>query len=169
MSRAVDGELLAERTATVLAHFDRVAAHLPADPADLRPMSSPTDTVVLHLWQAIQVVIDLATATCVRLGLGSPPTYGDAFRRLAEVGLLDPQLGTRLATGASTSSVSTPSLRSDPTTCAPSSPPSATRPHGRSNSRHSSRVHRPRSAPTSTASCCAGRRHDRHGPSQMSS
>ena len=100
MSRAVDGELLAERTATVLAHLDRVAAHLPADPADLRPMSSPTDTVVLHLWQAIQVVIDLATASCVRLGLGSPPTYGDAFRRLAEAGVLDPQLGTRLARAA---------------------------------------------------------------------
>ena len=100
MSRAVDGELLAERTATVLAHLDRVAAHLPSDPADLRPMSSPTDTVVLHLWQAIQVVIDLATATCVRLGLGSPPTYGDAFRRLAEAGILDPQLGTRLARAA---------------------------------------------------------------------
>ena len=100
MSRAVDGELLAERTATVLAHLDRVAAHLPSDPADLRPMSSPTDTVVLHLWQAIQVVIDLATASCVRLGLGSPPTYGDAFRRLAEAGVLDPQLGTRLARAA---------------------------------------------------------------------
>lgn len=100
MSPAVDGELLAERTATVLAHLDRVAAHLPADPADLRPMSSPTDTVVLHLWQAIQVVIDLATATCVRLGLGSPATYGDAFRRLAEAGVLDPQLGTRLAGAA---------------------------------------------------------------------
>jgi uncharacterized protein YutE (UPF0331/DUF86 family) len=100
MSPAVDGELLAERTATVLAHLDRVAAHLPADPTALRPMSSPTDTVVLHLWQAIQVVIDLATATCVRLGLGSPPTYGDAVRRLAEAGVLDPQLGTRLARAA---------------------------------------------------------------------
>jgi uncharacterized protein YutE (UPF0331/DUF86 family) len=100
MSRAVDGELLAERTAAVLAHLDRVAAHLPDDPADLRPMSSPTDTVVLHLWQAIQVVIDLATATCVRLGLGSPPTYGDAFRLLVDAGLLEPELGARLARAA---------------------------------------------------------------------
>lgn len=100
MSRAVDGELLAERTATVLAHLDRVAEHLPEDPGDLRPMSSPTDTVVLHLWQAIQVVIDLATATCVRLGLGSPPTYGDAFRLLAEAGFIDRELGTRLARAA---------------------------------------------------------------------
>ena len=100
MSRAVDGELLAERTATVLAHLDRVAAHLPDDPADLRPMSAPTDTVVLHLWQAIQVVIDLATATCVRLGLGSPPTYGDAFRLLADAGVIEAGLAERLARAA---------------------------------------------------------------------
>lgn len=100
MSRAIDGELLAERAATVLAHLDRVAAHLPESPDDLRPMSSPTDTVVLHLWQAIQVVIDLATATCVRLGLGSPPTYGDAFRLLADSGVIDPALGARLARAA---------------------------------------------------------------------
>ncbi|MDD7941973.1 DUF86 domain-containing protein [Actinomycetospora lutea] len=100
MSRAVDGELLAERTATVLAHLDRVATHLPESADDLRPMSSPTDTVVLHLWQAIQIVIDLATATCVRLGLGSPPTYGDAFRLLADAGVINPALGTRLARAA---------------------------------------------------------------------
>lgn len=100
MSHAVDRELLAERTATVLAHLDRVAAHLPDDPADLRPMSGPTDTVVLHLWQAIQVVIDLATSTCVRRGLGSPATYGDAFRLLVDAGVLDEDLGTRLARAA---------------------------------------------------------------------
>ena len=73
MNPAVDREeLLAERSASVVAHLDRVAAALPADPEALTPMSSATDTVVLHLWQAIQVVIDLATAACVRLGLGSP-------------------------------------------------------------------------------------------------
>ncbi|GAA4773164.1 DUF86 domain-containing protein [Actinomycetospora chlora] len=100
MSRAVDGELLAERTATVLAHLDRVAEHLPDDPADLRPMTSATDTVVLHLWQAIQVVIDLSAGTCVRLGLGSPPTYGDAFRLLADADVIDDELGERLARAA---------------------------------------------------------------------
>jgi hypothetical protein len=55
----IDRELLAERAAAVLRHLDRVADHLPADPAELRPMTSATDTVVLHLWQAVQVVIDL--------------------------------------------------------------------------------------------------------------
>ena len=100
MSRAVDRELLAERTATVLAHLDRVADHLPDDPADLRPMSAPTDTVVLHLWQAIQVVIDLAAAMCVRLGLGSPATYGDAFRLLGEARVLPDDLAARLGHAA---------------------------------------------------------------------
>ncbi|OLT02186.1 hypothetical protein BJF90_05580 [Pseudonocardia sp. CNS-004] len=84
MTDRVDRGLLAERAAAVVRHLDRVAEHLPADPDDLRPLTSATDTVVLHLWQAVQVVIDLAVSTCVRLGLGSPPTYGDAFRQLAE-------------------------------------------------------------------------------------
>ena len=60
MNGSIDRELLAERSASVVAHLDRVAAHLPDDPRELRPTSSSTDTVVLHLWQAVQVVIDLA-------------------------------------------------------------------------------------------------------------
>lgn len=96
----VDRELLGERAAAVLRHLDRVAAHLPADPAGLAPIGSATDTVVLHLWQAVQVVIDLAVSTCVRRGLGSPPTYADAFRRLAADGILDGELAGRLARAA---------------------------------------------------------------------
>jgi uncharacterized protein YutE (UPF0331/DUF86 family) len=96
----VDRELLAERAAAVGRHLDRVATHLPAEPAGLTPLSSATDTVVLHLWQAVQVVIDLAVSTCVRLGLGSPPTYADAFRRLAAGGVLDEGLAARLAAAA---------------------------------------------------------------------
>ena len=96
----LDPELLAERSASALAHLDRVHAHLPTDPAGLRPMSSSTDTVVLHLWQAIQIVIDLATSSCVRLGLGSPATYGDAFRALAAAEVIPTDLGNRLARAA---------------------------------------------------------------------
>lgn len=77
-----------------------MAAHLPVHPDDLRPMTSSTDTVVLHLWRAVQVVIDLAVSTCVRLGLGSPPTYADAFRQLAAADLLPDDLADRLARAA---------------------------------------------------------------------
>jgi uncharacterized protein YutE (UPF0331/DUF86 family) len=96
----VDRELLAERAASVERHLSRVADHLPPDAIGLTPLSSATDTVVLHLWQAVQIVIDLAVSTCVRLGLGSPPTYGDAFRQLAAAGVLDPALADRLARAA---------------------------------------------------------------------
>ena len=97
MSATVDRELLAERAAAVSRHLDRVARHLPEDPAELRPDTAATDTVILHLWQAVQVVIDLAVSTCVRLGVGSPPTYADAFRRLADAQVLPRDLADRLA------------------------------------------------------------------------
>lgn len=100
MTPAIDRELLAERAAAVGRHLDRVAAHLPVDPDELRPLASATDTVVLHLWQAVQVVIDLAVSACVRLGLGSPPTYADAFRQLSEAGVIAEDLGGRLARAA---------------------------------------------------------------------
>ncbi|MGH3829407.1 MAG: hypothetical protein ACRDRS_02985 [Pseudonocardiaceae bacterium] len=72
MSAAIDRELLAERVAVVDRHLRRVAEHLPDHAEDLRPLSTQTDAVVLHLWQAVQVVLDLAVSSCVRLGLGSP-------------------------------------------------------------------------------------------------
>ena len=100
MSATVDRELLAERAAAVSRHLDRVARHLPEDPAELRPDTAATDTVILHLWQAVQVVIDLAVSTCVRLGVGSPPTYADAFRRLTDAQVLPRDLADRLARAA---------------------------------------------------------------------
>lgn len=100
MTPAVDRELLAERAAAVGRHLDRVALHLPVDPAELRPDTAATDTVILHLWQAVQVVIDLAVSTCVRLGVGSPPTYADAFRQLADAQVLQRDLADRLARAA---------------------------------------------------------------------
>lgn len=97
---AVDRELLAERAADINRHLDRVSSHLPAEPGDLQPNTQDVDTIVLHLWQAVQVVIDLAVAACVRLGLGSPPTYGDAFRQLADGQVISAELADRLARAA---------------------------------------------------------------------
>ena len=96
----VDRELLAERAASVERHLTRVTDHLPGTPEALTPLSSATDTVVLHLCQAVQIVIDLAVSSCVRLGLGSPPTYGDAFRKLAADGVLGAALAERLVRAA---------------------------------------------------------------------
>jgi uncharacterized protein YutE (UPF0331/DUF86 family) len=48
----------------------------------------------------VQIVVDLGLAACLHFNLGSPATYGDAFRKLAAAGLLDPILAERLARAA---------------------------------------------------------------------
>ena len=102
---ALDTAVLAERTAAVQRHLRRVRDRLPDDPDALRPMTDSTDAVVLHLWQATQIVIDLAVSACFALGLGSPPTYADAFHMLGEHGLIDQELASRLARAAGSRNV----------------------------------------------------------------
>jgi uncharacterized protein YutE (UPF0331/DUF86 family) len=97
---ALDLEVVAEKVALVERHLARVAARLPAEPGALTPMSDASDAVILHLWQAVQIVIDLAVAACVRLGLGAPTNYGDAFQRLAGAGILERALAERLVRAA---------------------------------------------------------------------
>ncbi len=97
---AFDRDLLAERLLAVQRHLKRVADRLPESPAGLLPSSDASDAVVLHLWQATQIVIDLATGACVKWNLGTPATYADAFTRLAEAGIVDAELAQRLKRAA---------------------------------------------------------------------
>lgn len=97
---SLDRDLLAERVATVERHLTRVAERLPTDPQSLRPSTDASDAVVLHFWQAVQVVIDLAVSACMHWKLGTPENYGDAFRRLAAAGYLDEALADRLVRAA---------------------------------------------------------------------
>jgi uncharacterized protein YutE (UPF0331/DUF86 family) len=94
---ALDLDILAEKTQAVHRHLRRVADRLPADASQLHPLSDASDAVILHLWQATQIVIDLALGACVHFNLGTPSGYGDAFRRLKSAGLLDLALSARLA------------------------------------------------------------------------
>ncbi len=48
----------------------------------------------------MQVVIDLGLSACLHLRLGTPESYGDAFRRLADAGVIDPPLAARLVQAA---------------------------------------------------------------------
>jgi uncharacterized protein YutE (UPF0331/DUF86 family) len=96
----VDRPVLADRAAAVERHLARVAARLPAQPEELRSGSDAADVVVFNLWHAVQLVIDLAVAACVRAGVGSPPTYADAFRLLADAELIDGELADRLVRAA---------------------------------------------------------------------
>jgi uncharacterized protein YutE (UPF0331/DUF86 family) len=46
------------------------------------------------------VVIDLGLSACLHFNLGTPESYGDAFRRLADAGLFDRALAQRLTQAA---------------------------------------------------------------------
>ncbi|MBB3036566.1 type VII toxin-antitoxin system HepT family RNase toxin [Hoyosella altamirensis] len=96
----MDRLVFAERAASVERHLRRVRDRLPEHAEDLHPMTDATDAVVLHLWQAVQIVIDIATSVCVKRGLGVPATYGDAFLALASEGILPSELASRLAKAA---------------------------------------------------------------------
>jgi len=93
----LDRRTLAEKGAAIERHLARVEARLPGTPGELEPASDASDAVILHLWQATQIAIDLALKACLRLDLGTPTGYADAFRRLAEAGHLKPDLGRRLS------------------------------------------------------------------------
>jgi uncharacterized protein YutE (UPF0331/DUF86 family) len=97
---ALDARLLADKAAAVERHLARVAARLPASPQGLEPGTDASDVVVLHLWQAVQLVVDLALSLCLDLRLGTPSGYGDAFRRLSGAGVLERDLASRLARAA---------------------------------------------------------------------
>lgn len=92
--------ILAEKLAAVERHLKRVKECLPATAEELRPMTDASDSIILHLWQAVQIVIDMAVSTCVRLGHGSPASYGEAFRKLAAAGVIDNLLADRLTRAA---------------------------------------------------------------------
>ena len=102
---ALDRDVLAEKAQVVQRHLARVADRLPQDPAEFRPASDASDAVVLHLWQATQIVIDLALAACIQRKLGTPSGYADAFRRLQTAGVIDAALGDRLVRAAGFRSV----------------------------------------------------------------
>jgi uncharacterized protein YutE (UPF0331/DUF86 family) len=92
--------LLAEKAAIIERHLARVASKLPLNPNELSPQSDASDAVILHLWQAVQLAIDLAASACVRQGLGTPVNYGDAFKKLAQAGVIPGDLAERLARAA---------------------------------------------------------------------
>ena len=97
---ALDKEILAERVQAVERHLKRVKEYLPKSEKEFTSTSIESDAVILHLWQAIQLVIDTALSACVHFGAGSPVSYADAFLRLGEGGFLDKELAVRLSHAA---------------------------------------------------------------------
>lgn len=96
----LDRAVLADRAAAVNRHLARVRSRLPERASDLVASTDASDAVILHLWQATQIVIDLAVSACVAQGLGTPQSYADAFRRLGQANVIDSDLADRLVRAA---------------------------------------------------------------------
>ena len=96
----IDRAVLAERTLALERHLSRVAEKLPPAADEFVTSSDASDAVILHLWQATQIVIDLAVSACVAHGSGTPQSYADAFRRLQAAGLIEETLADRLVRAA---------------------------------------------------------------------
>lgn len=96
----IDRAVLAERTIALRRHLSRVATKLPSTAAEFAAGSDASDSVILHLWQATQIVIDLAVGACVSLEAGTPQSYADAFRRLQAAGIIEGPLADRLVRAA---------------------------------------------------------------------
>lgn len=96
----MDLSVLAEKIAAVERHLARVEARLPPVPEVLTPGTDASDAVVLHLWQATQIAIDLAMSLAVGRGMATPQSYAGAFIALAAAGVLDGALAQRMALAA---------------------------------------------------------------------
>lgn len=96
----IDRAIIAERAAAINRHLDRVAARLPGQAADFTAATDASDAVILHLWQATQIAIDLAVSVCVQLHLGTPQSYAGAFRLLQGKGVIEQALADRLVKAA---------------------------------------------------------------------
>lgn len=98
--KAVDPELMAERSRVLETHLARIKDALPTDPLAFRRGTDAADVVSLHLLLGIQIVLDLAVFCCIHFGLQAPASYDDAMARLAHAGRISDALGERLEKGA---------------------------------------------------------------------
>ena len=96
----IDLDVLAERASAVERHLARVREKLPPTSGEFHPNTDASDAVILHLWQATQIVLDIALGACAQLHRGAPSGYADAFVRLTAAGVLDAALARRLVAAA---------------------------------------------------------------------
>jgi uncharacterized protein YutE (UPF0331/DUF86 family) len=96
----IDLPVLAKRVAAVRDAVDRIREVLPADPEELAGNRTTREVVVLNLFVALQDCLSMATHWLADEGWDVPATYGEAFRALAEHGVLQPNLASRMSTAA---------------------------------------------------------------------
>lgn len=98
--KAIDAELLRQRSRVLETHLGRIQDALPADAVAFKRGADAVDVVSLHLLFGIQVVLDLAVFACIHFGLQAPASYDEAVARLAHAGRISDPLAERLEKAA---------------------------------------------------------------------
>ena len=98
--KALDRDLLRERTGVLEAHLTRIKETLPSDPRVFKRGTDRADVVSFHLFLAIQLVLDLSVFACIHFGLQAPGSYDDALARLAHAGRISDSVSERLENAA---------------------------------------------------------------------
>lgn len=89
--------LIAERKLDSLRRcLARVRERCPADLEALAASPDLQDIVVLNLSRAVQICVDLALHVLSSMNEPVPDTMGQAFDRLAQAGVIPPELALRL-------------------------------------------------------------------------
>lgn len=96
----VDRAVLADRIAAVRDATARIRGVLPASADTFREDRTAREIVILNLFVAIQVCLDLATHWLADEGWDVPMTYGDVFVALAEHDVVDHALARRLTSAS---------------------------------------------------------------------
>ena len=98
--KALDTDLVRERSGVLERHLERIEATLPKEPLSFELRTDVADVVSLHLLFGIQVVLDLAVFACIHFRLQAPASYDDAVARLAHAGRIADTLADRLEKAA---------------------------------------------------------------------
>ena len=98
--KAIDPNLLSERSRVLETHLARLREVLPAEAGQFVGGTQVAEVIALHLLVSIQIVLDLSVFACIHFGLQAPASYDDAVARLAHAGRIDGALAIRLENAA---------------------------------------------------------------------
>ena len=96
----IDRAILAGRIAAVRDAVERIREVLPTRPEELAADRTTREVVVLNLFVALQESLSVATHWLADEGQEVPASYGAVFKALAEHGVLDADLASRMSSAA---------------------------------------------------------------------
>lgn len=92
----MDREVIEQKLASLQRCLQRVQAALPAEVQDLEADFDKQDIVSLNLSRAVQLTVDMGAHLLSQQAGASPATMGQTFDLLAQQGVLDQGLASRL-------------------------------------------------------------------------